>query len=67
MTWLPENVIKWAGGNAASLGEQSDERRVAGVFATVGQQAGMANRRSGGGEKGGGGPSGSPSRDRWHS
>lgn len=46
VTWLPENVIRWAGGQGDSLGEQSDERRVAGVFASVGSNMGqgIANR-----------------------
>jgi len=37
ITWLPEKVMTWAGSGASSLGEESDERRVAGVFGTVGQ------------------------------
>lgn len=44
VTWLPENVIKWAGGHGSGLGEEGDERRVAGVFATVGNQASMAGK-----------------------
>ena len=59
VTWLPENVIKWAGGESGSLGEQSDERRVAGLIGGVGQMQG----RNGGGrpgvrEPGGGAPAG---------
>jgi conjugal transfer/type IV secretion protein DotA/TraY len=38
VTWLPENVINWVGGASQSLGEETDERRVAAIGAYV-QQA----------------------------
>ncbi len=50
VTWLPENAIKWAGGSGSGLGEEGDERRVAGVFATVGNQSAMTSKTGGGGQ-----------------
>lgn len=37
VTWLPENVINWVGGSAQSMGEENDERRVAGIAGYVSQ------------------------------
>lgn len=54
VTWLPENVIKWAGGHGSSLGDQSDERRVAALIGSVGNTA----RPMGGTPKGGTEPEG---------
>lgn len=31
ITHLPENVTKWIGGQATSLGEQQDEARIRGI------------------------------------
>ena len=49
ITWLPENAIKWAGSTGhASLGENSDESRVAGVFGAVSRDMGSKNPMSAG-------------------
>lgn len=53
-TWLPDNAFKWAGGEVTSLGEQSDERRIAAVFGQVQSQGNMARMMN----RGSGGPSG---------
>jgi hypothetical protein len=55
VTWLPENAIKWAGGESVSLGEQSDERRVAAVFGQM--QSSAYNRMPKMAKPGGGGTS----------
>lgn len=63
VTWLPENVIKWAGGDTgASLGENSDERRVAALIGGVGQTQKMSgdSGREGGDPDGDDNPTPSP-------
>lgn len=62
VTWLPENAIKWAGGQGASLGEQSDERRVAALLGSMGpgarggQKPPGLSKAPGGDDKGKDGP-----------
>ncbi|MFA5701123.1 MAG: hypothetical protein WC913_07575 [Desulfuromonas sp.] len=44
ITHLPENVTKWIGGQATSLGEQQDEARIRGIaMVSAGQGQEMAN------------------------
>lgn len=56
ISWLPEHVIRWIGGGAASLGEMSDEGRARAIFASIGtrsegmlSKAGSPARLMGGG------------------
>jgi conjugal transfer/type IV secretion protein DotA/TraY len=39
ISWLPEHVIRWIGGGAASLGEMSDEGRARAIFAGIGTRS----------------------------
>lgn len=32
ITWLPDNILRWAGGNMPSLGEHGDEHKVSQMF-----------------------------------
>lgn len=48
ITHLPENVTKWIGGQATSLGEQQDEARIRGIaVASGGQGQKMASSATG--------------------
>jgi conjugal transfer/type IV secretion protein DotA/TraY len=35
ITWLPDNILRWAGNNSPSLGEHNDEQRTSQVFAAA--------------------------------
>ena len=40
ITWLPDNVIRWVGQQAQSLGEHADEHRVRAIVAAAATQGG---------------------------
>ncbi len=72
ITHLPENVTKWIGGQATSLGERDDEARLRGMAVVAGRGGSSAvggaaaaamkagGEESGGGKGFGGGGEGSP-------
>jgi len=49
---LPDSVIRWVGGGAASLGEHADENRARSIFAAVGHTSQGASSAGVGGMKG---------------
>ncbi|MHB1512062.1 DotA/TraY family protein [Acidiferrobacter sp.] len=56
ITWIPENVMRWVGGQGVQLGEGQDEQKTRGSFAAVGgviqKGGGKPDAKGMGGKKG---------------